>query len=72
MAWPFMSLFNPSYLGLKQYDINNQTMVKQWSNGDSVIYFLINLFLGRCGKSITLVTQFDVKLVHSIEDFISK
>lgn len=27
---------------------------------------------GRCGKAITLVSQFDIKLVHSIEAFINK
>ena len=27
---------------------------------------------GRCGTSISLVTQFDIKLVHAIEDAISK
>ena len=27
---------------------------------------------GRGGKSITLVTQFDINLVHSIEELISK
>jgi len=30
------------------------------------------IFSGRLGKSITLVTQFDIKLVHSIEAFVSE
>ena len=30
------------------------------------------IVLGRVGLAITLVTQFDVKLVHAVEDRISK
>jgi len=30
------------------------------------------LFSGRGGTAVSLVTQFDVKLVHAIEDTISK
>ena len=30
------------------------------------------MYAGRGGMSITLVTQFDVKLVHAIEAFTSK
>jgi hypothetical protein len=30
------------------------------------------IFSGRLGKSVTLVTQFDINLVHSIEAFVSE
>lgn len=33
---------------------------------------MIFLFPGRHGTAITLVTQFDVRLVHAIEEFVSK
>jgi ATP-dependent RNA helicase DDX49/DBP8 len=39
------------------------------------IYFIIKInfyFLGRCGTAITLVTQYDVKLMHKIEDRVGK
>jgi len=42
-----------------------------------IFFFLISLFislfhLGRSGTAITLVTQYDVKLMHKIEDRIGK
>lgn len=33
---------------------------------------MFRLFEGRGGKAVTLVTQFDIRLVHAIESFISK